>query len=238
MLKKSRRWWVAAGSLFLLVMTGYAGGPPIVTVENLPDYFVVGQPKLLKFSVRSWCCGHLPLDGNAYIVRATAKGLPEVRVPATFIGKEGEYAATLALPHAGDWTISIEFQGSPRAPLLITAPLLPIPAVKPGAQVPVLSQVERGERLFIAKGCVTCHTNRELALPSEFPVFWRAEDGYQRPVHAPDLTGKKFAADDVRKFLANPAAMREDATMPDLNLNAEEIAALVALLNRERPGSL
>jgi hypothetical protein len=111
------------------VLTIHAGGPPIVTIEKLPEYFVVGQPFALKFAVRSYCCNHLPLE-NLYTVRAIAAGPPVINASAMPTKIPGEYTATLTLPRAGKWTITVETGNH-----VFTA-LLPIDAIPAGARMP------------------------------------------------------------------------------------------------------
>ena len=124
----------------------------------MPDYFVVGKPETFKFFVRAICCEHVPLEAKSYAVRARANRQSTIETPAKPTGKAGQYAATLTLPKAGEWTISIE--------TWTDAPLLPMKAIPPGAEPPQpLSQVARGERFFIEKGCVSCHINREVTSP-------------------------------------------------------------------------
>jgi hypothetical protein len=45
-----------------------------------------------------------------------------------------------------------------------------------------------------------------------------------------DLTGKRFPNDYLKKFLADPAI--KPAEMPNLNLNADDIEALAAFINK------
>lgn len=156
--KQGIRTAVVALILLLSAMTIFAGGPPIITVRNMPEYFVVGKPVTLRFGMRALWNGE-PLDGKFYGVRAMAAGLPRIELAAEPTGINGEYTATLTLPAAGEWTISIVI--SPLGPL--TTPLLPVQAILPGSPAPEpLSLVARGERFFVEKGCVSCHVNQEV----------------------------------------------------------------------------
>jgi hypothetical protein len=133
MIRRTRRWVVLA--FLLTAMTGYAGGPPILTMSRMPDYFLVGKPETLRFGVRAWCCGHAPLENKSYSVRATTARLPEVKVPATPIGNSGEYVAALTLPGPGDWTVTIDYSTG----ATITSPPLHRKAiVHEGAKMPNL----------------------------------------------------------------------------------------------------
>ena len=89
-----------------------------------------------------------------------------------------------------------------------------------------MSRVVRGEQLYVAKGCVACHLNKDIAVRNVVPA-------------GPDLTGRQLPADYVKKFLADPAGtLGKDPSavrMPTLNLSKDEIDALEAFINRDRP---
>lgn len=85
-----------------------------------------------------------------------------------------------------------------------------------------LSQVELGRQLFLAKGCITCHTNSRAEAPSD---AWTIQMG------APDLS--KFSANSevIAMRLKDPTSVKSDTKMPNLELHKDEIDALVAFLN-------
>ncbi|MFT3894987.1 MAG: c-type cytochrome [Anaerolineales bacterium] len=85
-----------------------------------------------------------------------------------------------------------------------------------------LSQVELGRQLFLAKGCITCHTNSRAKAPAD---AWTIQMG------APDLS--KFSANSEVIFmrLKDPTSVKSDTKMPNLELHKDEIDALVAFLN-------
>jgi mono/diheme cytochrome c family protein len=204
--------------LLLPAIAGSAGGWAVITVDDLPDYVVAGKPTTLTFRVRQH--GHELLSGLNARVEARAGSL-ETQVEATPGRERGQYTATLTLPRAAEWTITIHsgFRGSELS-------LLPLQVIEGGTSAtPALPEAERGRRLFVAKGCVTCHLHGEAKTTGQTP--W-----------APELTGRRFPADYLRQFLANPAMRASDggrpAQMPNLNLKQPEIAALVAFINTER----
>ncbi|MFZ0548890.1 MAG: c-type cytochrome [Candidatus Promineifilaceae bacterium] len=103
-----------------------------------------------------------------------------------------------------------------------------IPAT-PTQQIPTptatteLSQeqlVSEGAALFVAKGCVICHRNDAVRTPD-----FSAQIG-------PNLTHYQPDPDFVRAWLHDPASIRPDTEMPNLNLSDEEIEALLAFLER------
>jgi hypothetical protein len=199
------------GVLLLPAIAAYAGGWAAITLEDLPDYVVAQQPLNLTFTVRQH--GVTRLNGLKPRVDATA-GRLEATVAAAAGPEAGQYTATLTLPQAGDWTITIHsgFHSS-------STTLMPLKVIEPGSRPPrALPAAERGRRLFVAKGCATCHL---------------AGVG-------PELTGRRYPAEYLGQFLANPAiAPRRSraAEMPNLNLKPPEIAALVAFINTERQAS-
>jgi hypothetical protein len=85
--------------------------------------------------------------------------------------------------------------------------------------------------LFTAKGCNGCHLHDEA----------------QGRIYGPDLTGKSFPSEYLRKFLADPSITpvpdmicSKDGyycgspyAMPNLNLKNAEIEALVAFINKK-----
>jgi cytochrome c2 len=232
-------WFLTAALLVMsLLMTVSAGGPPIVTVGKLPQYFLAGRTETFTFTVRAIWGHHEPVDNGFYGVRAIADRKPQIKVPAAPTGRKGEYSATLALPDAGEWTITIDIAPIPET---FSNPLLPVMAIQPGSPEPrLLSQVELGERFFVEKGCVSCHDNEEVSSPKVF-AYWKRRPSNSLPYFVPDypggppdLTGRKYPADYLTKFLSNPARFNKDTNMPNLGLSREDIAALVAFMNRER----
>ena len=189
----------------LPVFMAHAGGWAVVTVDALPDYVEAGKPVTLTYIVRQH--GVEPLDElrgsiEAISGRSAAKGAV---VPAG----RGRYSASLTLPNAGDWSITIR-SGFGKSDIT----LLPLAAVTTGASLTrTVSDVERGHRLFVAKGCITCHVQIEVG---------------------PSLEGKRFDPTYIAGWLANPTPTSRDRnkpTMPNLGLQHREIASLVAYLN-------
>jgi mono/diheme cytochrome c family protein len=213
--------------LLLLTTAGFPttsrhlGGWAVVTVDDLPDYAVAGQPVTLSFVVRQH--GMTPLAGLQPSVEATL-GNANVLVSAIADTGAGRYVAKVNLPRPGDWMVTIHsgFNGS-------RTTLPPFRTVSAGMSAPrVLSDVERGRRLFIAKGCFTCHVNSEVTSTPSVRV-------------GPDLTGRRYPAEQLAKFLAHPESLQLTQLprtgpfrMPNLGLKEREIASLVAMINSGR----
>jgi mono/diheme cytochrome c family protein len=200
---------VVTPALALPALTGTAGGWAVITVDDLPEYAEVGKPIELSFTVRQH--GFKPLTGLRPSIEATF-GQQTATATIWQADHPGVYAARLRMPSQGDWSITIHsgFMNS-------QVTLLPIPVVAPGARLTRASAgADRGRRLFIAKGCVTCHEQLTVG---------------------PPLTGKRFDAAYIAGFLANPPATPSQAgrsAMPNLGLEQREIASLVAYLNSDR----
>jgi len=208
-----------------LAATVNAGGGDLVTVKNFPDFAIAGKPLTLTFKV--WVPSLEPLRGVHPVVHATnASGL-EVRSEAKASAKPDQYTATLTLPEAGDWIIvfDTEYKNAAKMP--------PLKVIAPGAPAPSpLPLAAQGLRLFTIKGCNGCHVHPDVA------------DG---DTYAPDLTGTRFSANYLRKFLADPSITKapeivcsRDGSrcgspydMPNLDLKKSEIEALVAFLTKK-----
>jgi len=215
-----RRFLIPALLPFLLITGAYAGGWAIVTVDDLPEYATSGAPVDLTFSVRQH--GVTLLSNLMPIVRATAPGRPDVHASAAATAKGGEYSATLTFPRPGMWTIRIDSEFN-----AVDTTLLPMKVIEAGRPPPLrLSSARRGEHLFVAKGCIGCHRHQRTAAPNLVPV-------------GPDLTDTRFPPDHLTAFLADPSRTLERSgrleygQMPSLDLEAAEIAALVAFINRD-----
>src|SRR5574341_2017582 len=138
--------------VFLLVPLAAWGGWATITVEDLPDHLVAGQPVTLTFVVRQH--GVRPLDGLKPQLEARAMaGGSVVQANATATAGAGRYTATLTVPSPGAWTITIHSGfGNSRSTLE------PIPAVVAATRAPQpVAEAQRGRQLFVAKGCGSCH---------------------------------------------------------------------------------
>jgi cytochrome c551/c552 len=202
----------------LCSVAAYYGGWATVTVENLPEQLIAGQAYNMTFSVRQH--GDNLLTDLTPRVELTSAG-NDLTARAVATNKPGYYTATLNVPKSGEWnaTIQTSFGKS-------HLKLLPIEAVNAGARKAAgWSQPERGHRLFVAKGCVACHQHAKVDQSGHYQV-------------GPDLTDKRFPADYLTKFLADPSIKPRTANtprMPDLNLNDSEISALIAFINTDQP---
>jgi mono/diheme cytochrome c family protein len=191
-----------------------AGGWAVITLDDLPDAIAAGKPVTLTFTVRQH--GHTPLDNLRPSIDASLAGGEHIRADAVPAGEKGRYRSTLTLPDTGQWRLTVNSGfGSSRVDLD------PIAVTGPGQAAPVYAQAERGRRLFVAKGCVTCHLHGAVAGSGVVQV-------------GPALTAMRLPADFLQKFLADPSILpptnASSGGMPDLGLKPAEITALVAFL--------
>ena len=200
---------VLVPGLLLPALMAHAGGWAVITVDDLPDYVEAAKPITLSFMVRQH--GVTPLDQLDPTIEATSGRLTTTAKARPANGK-GHYTASLTLPSAGDWSITIR-SGFGKSDLT----LLPLPVVIHGERLTrAVTDTERGQRLFAAKGCVTCHVQIGSG---------------------PNLDGKRFDVEYVSGFLAKPPTTPREpgkATMPNLGLQPREIASLVTYLNSNR----
>jgi cytochrome c2 len=84
------------------------------------------------------------------------------------------------------------------------------------------AQVELGRQLFIAKGCVTCHTNTKIR---------RDMTGSITLDLGSNLSNFSANPEVLRLRLKDPSSVKSDTKMPNLNLSDAEIEALIAFIN-------
>ena len=202
-------------AVVLVASAFYFGGWAVLTIDDLPDYATVGKPVSLTYVARQHgvekldkLSGDIEARSGKTVVRATVRENPRTH-----------YTASITLPHAGDWTITVNsgFGSS-------NAKLIPLRAVDAGGPVLEIAQAERGRRLFVAKGCITCHVHNAVST-----------EGMIQVKVGPDLTEKRYAADYLKMYLADPSIRRPSTPnamrMPNLELKPAEIAAIAAFVN-------
>ena len=200
--------------LALATSNTHAGGWAVVTVEHLPVQFIIGQPTELKFAVRQH--GMRLVPGLTAGVSAFADGR---QVDANAQPAEpGHYKATLTLPQQGKWIVTIHSGFGASA-----LQLRPIEAVAAGTTVAQPSLAARGLDLFVGKGCNSCHYHADTKAT---PIARVGED----------LTGKNYSDALLSMMLTNPSMIpkRDIWEMPDLKLQPQEVAALVAFIKKPR----
>jgi len=194
-----------------------AGGWAVVTLDTLPESVVASAPLRLSFTVRQH--GQTLMDGLQPKVVAVA-GKDQIAGTAQPAGQTGRYVATLTFPRPADWVITVDSGFGVNSRLT----LLPLPVVAAASHAAnAQTAAGRGLRLFVAKGCVTCHQN---SLGS----------GNTSLGFAPALVARKYEDGHLASILLKPEAVlarspQPVGAMPNLGLQPDEVTALVAFIN-------
>lgn len=193
------------------------GGWAVVSVKDAPDHFVVDKPVTFDFIVRQH--GVTPLDGLTPSISAR-KGVRWVNGTVVPTPGAGVYRATIAVPSTGAWSVTIESGFGPSKGRLGA-----IRAIGASEKPPTWSPADKGRMLFASAGCVTCHVHGAIDMKPQWEM------------RAPDLTERRFAADYLAKFLADPSIKPKSPNIPQMpnpQLRQSDIGALVAFINDER----
>ncbi len=97
----------------------------------------------------------------------------------------------------------------------------PVLAGSEAVIVSAIAPEAMGEALFVAKGCIQCHTNSRVTIAKNMHPF------------GPDLTFSKRTADYLQTWLADPSALKPGTQMPNLHLSDAEIDTLVTFLQTD-----
>ena len=207
------------------------GGWAVVTVKKVPDAWIAGKPLQLTWQVRQHGVSHL--EGLQPRLEARG-GSRRVRGTTWAFEEDGErgYRGSITFPEPGEWQVTIHSGfGRSRAVLLPWRVVDSVTSVRGTVEehlrsigVAALPEAERGRRMFAALGCVTCHVHRAVGITGEVSDV------------GPELTDRRFAADYLARFLADPSIKppTNGKRMPSLALRDKDIAPLVAFINAER----
>jgi cytochrome c551/c552 len=224
---------VLFASVLVVSTAAYAsmGGWAVVSVSKIPDAWITGKPLQLSWQVRQHGLERLAGLEPTLEVRS---GNRRVQGATWAFAEDGEtgYRGTITFPEPGEWQVTIHSGfGRSRAVLI---PWRVVDSIRPvrgtveehlsTIGVAPLSEVERGRRMFVAKGCVTCHVHRDVAVQGEVNDV------------GPELTQRRFAADYLAKFLRDPG-IKPSSTgkrMPNPELREKDLAPLIAFINAER----
>ena len=144
---------------------------------------------------------------------------------ATGLGVLGVLGGLLALQKKVRWAAALVLAG-----FIISGVGFASAADQPKAEseaqevIPVTgeSQVELGRDLFIAKGCMLCHSHVETNSIREFGVDM-----------GPDLTNYTASREYLLVWLKDPSAAKPETLMPNLGLSEAEMDALIAFINSD-----
>ena len=208
---------------FVATASAYAfGGWAVITVDDLPDQLQAGSPTQFSFIIRQH--GVEPMSQLRPSIEARSGSMlsaTTVRAEATPGKVKGQYVASLTVPKAAEWRITIK---SGFGPSDLT--LLPMQATDGTGAVAAIADAERGKRLYVAKGCVTCHVNENVDVKGLVPDT------------GPNLTAKQNDPTYLAMWLENPKIRprtNPNAEMPNLGLSKKEIASLTAFINAGKP---
>jgi hypothetical protein len=207
------------------------GGWAVVSVNKIPDAWIAGKPLQLSWRVRQHGVTelfglHPTLEARTTDQRVTGRTWE--------YNEDGErgYRGAITFPKTGVWQVTIQSGfGRSRAVLVPWRVVDSVTTVRGTVEdhlrkmgVPLYNEAERGRRLFAAMGCVTCHVHRDVPIKGELSDF------------GPDLSDRRFPADYLAKFLANPAIKpaTDGKRMPNLALREKDIKPIIAFINAQR----
>jgi hypothetical protein len=201
------------------------GGWAVVTVKDLPEYLVAGERYTIEFEVRQHG-RNLLSDLQPRLVLSTSErrlgglmsGKDETTIPAVARSAEGTYAVTFTAPAAGQVFLTIK-SGFGNSQLR----LYPQPVVAAGASRPAITVADRGQVLFVAKGCNVCHANSDLTSRPDNQVV----------TAGPELGGRRLDRQYVLQVLNKPLS----ENMPNLGLSDVEAGAIAVFLSGDRPAA-
>jgi cytochrome c2 len=184
------------------------------------------------WSIRAFT-GDQPMPPLSVIAApAIAQSKTQTPAPVNFsllagtLGLAGLVAgAFVAFRRKARWAIALFFAGLVLGAGSIVSAAEQVGAKSDAQKVAVdasISQVEAGRRLFVAKGCIVCHSHSEMNKAREFGVDI-----------GPNLTNLKASPEYLRIWLKDPKSAKSNAQMPNLELKETEIEALIAFINAD-----
>jgi mono/diheme cytochrome c family protein len=187
---------------------GVSMGPYSFT-QSMPTLEVLSAELASPVDGRPSSAGFIPaLWIAAGVSMALAVGLLLRRKPA-------RWAAALAITALTAVSLGMAISASPASSTFRNPERNP-----PG---PDVSSAASGADLFVAKGCVICHTHGDI--PAKYVDF-------QTGV-GPNLTNYSAAPAFLELWLSDPAGVKPQTQMPNLDLSEAEIGALISFLNAE-----
>ena len=109
---------LAALVTLALAAGAHAGGRARVTIDRAPARAVAGQPFEVRFTVRP----ELGSRRNVEPVLKAVRGDRAITVQPVALEAAGRYAASIALPGPGEWTLTVDsrYCETRMAPLTVT----------------------------------------------------------------------------------------------------------------------
>lgn len=166
-------------------------------------------------------------DTSGAAASPSSTAAPAITIPNLIgiLGLMGVAGGLLALVRTRrPWAAGLALGAAMVAALSLVLPSAASRPAAPLGEAPA-SQAELGQALFLAKGCVVCHTHASVA-EMRSRTLGQFSTG-------PDLSHFSAKPEYLRSWLNNPASIKPEAQMPQLNLKAHEIEALIAFINSE-----
>ena len=107
----------------IFALPAFAGGWAVITLDELPNNVVAGEPINIGFTVLQH--GRTPMSDLHPIITLTSNNSDTLLVNAKAEGDSGHYAATLTFPKEGNWNWSINAftMDQPMPALTVSAPV-------------------------------------------------------------------------------------------------------------------
>lgn len=138
----------------------------------------------------------------------------------------------MALAPALALVVLVGFAAQPAARQTEMPPVAPAYALDESAPVDTRSTLPgdpaRGQSVFMHSPCVTCHTI--AGTPAQGAVAPRPLTRFATYPTIANVDGLTNNADNLRRWLRNPHALKPNTAMPNLNLSAQDIEDLTAYL--------
>jgi hypothetical protein len=218
------------------ILSGFTwlGGWTVVSVSKIPDAWIAGKPLQLSWQVKQH--GEEPVYGLTPVLEARS-GSRTVRGSASEFRERGErgYRGVITFPSKGAWQVTINSGFGRTKAVLVPWEVVDSTTKVRGTVEDHLgrlgvaphTEAERGRRMFVAKGCVTCHVHSDVSIAGEAKDF------------GPNLTGKQFPPAYLSRFLTDPSIKpsTDGKRMPNPGLREKDIGPLIAFINAGRRGT-
>jgi len=175
--------------------------------QPMPALTVVGAPVAAAESK--------PVTSNSISLSLLAGGVGLLGVLGSLLAFQRKVRWSAAFMVIGLLVSGVGFVSAAAQPRVEAAP-----EVKAVHVVSADSQVEQGRDLFIAKGCILCHSHAETNNIREYGVDI-----------GPNLTDLTFSPEYLRLWLKDPSSVKPATQMPILGLSDEEIESLIMFIN-------
>ncbi len=201
--------------LMALILYGsglQAGGWATAVLEQLPEFALRDKLLDVTFTVKQH--GVEPLTNLKVHIVARSIVTGEKRDFRVREVSHGLYTGELNFPSTGMWNWEIK-TGWPGPTAMPQIEVLD----SADGQARETTDYRKGARLFVAKGCITCHRNARAGLAK----LRSLQIGL-------DLTNYSASTTFLQRWLTDPRNVKPESRMPDPNLSEDDITALTSFL--------